>query len=104
MAIINRDVGIDKAGGNVDLARELFSILQDELRKALVDLQCAEFLDADARKLAHKLRSSARYCAAPNLEQTAEDCELAPHDENLVEHRNRLATAIQDVLNLPLPY
>ena len=102
MAAIDRELGIERAGGNAELARELFHILQDELKKSLETLTRTG--DAvEISRLAHKLRSSARYCAAAELEAAAEDCELRYGDDP-VARKTSLIEAIQRLLGEENPY
>lgn len=104
MGVINTEIGLAKAGGSHDLARDLFDILQEELKTALSDLSNPDMEEESVRKLAHKLRSSARYCAAEELEKAAEKCELSEPDGKMREHTQSLVAAIESLLNQKNPY
>ncbi|MDH3948438.1 MAG: Hpt domain-containing protein [Gammaproteobacteria bacterium] len=70
---------IEQAGGNPDLARELFSMLLQELPELKHKLNQA-FNSADKQGLwdhAHKIHGSTAYCGVPLLQKAARDLEQA---------------------------
>jgi HPt (histidine-containing phosphotransfer) domain-containing protein len=98
------------AGGNAELARELYELLRRELTQIADTLQ-QESCMLEAEKLgamAHKLRSSARFCAAARLEQAAEAAEQAARDIRdpleLSASCKHLLAAILELLALRHPY
>ena len=100
----------DVAGGSVALAEELYSLLIKELASnhqllsELLPHRDADVLSA----IAHKLRSSARYCAALNLELAAEAAEQAAirsvATDQMSEARDGLLRAVNEILHLQNPY
>ena len=70
---------IEQAGGNPDLARELFTMLLQELPELKHKLNRA-FNNADKQGLwdhAHKIHGSTAYCGVPLLQKAARDLEQA---------------------------
>jgi CheY-like chemotaxis protein/HPt (histidine-containing phosphotransfer) domain-containing protein len=103
----DRRRALQQAGGNASLAAELFGMLRRELEEQRGRLGDPE-TDPDAlREMAHKLRASARYCAAPELESRATQLEQALLDDAGVEAiesaRLGLDRAIGAVLGLKPP-
>src|SRR4051812_47148579 len=98
------------AGGNGNLARELFSLLRAELQATHVKLSELDLPGAlgALADIAHKLRSSARYCAAPRLEQAAEQADKlsrAIAAPGLIDQsRRELLLAMEEILAMPDPY
>lgn len=85
---------IEQAGGNPDLARELFAMLLKELPDQKHKLNQA-FKDGDEQSLwdhAHKIYGSTAYCGVPALNKAAKDLEGA-----IKSHANNLADKIQDI-------
>lgn len=83
-------------------------MLREELMRSLSELPQTETGDDRRRagEIAHKLRSSARYCAAPHLEQAAERLEKEARTGSgaLLELKQALRQAIQEILDLKDPY
>lgn len=70
---------IETAGGNPELARELFTMLLQELPVLKNKLNQA-YSDGDNESLwnlAHKIHGSTAYCGVPLLQQAARDLEDA---------------------------
>lgn len=70
---IDTSLALERAGGNLDLARELYQMLQDELPNYLTTLQ-HHYDSGDYTallELVHKLNGSAIYCGVPALKQAA---------------------------------
>src|SRR5690349_11112467 len=98
------------AGGNAALARELFSLLRTELWATHVKLSNLDLSAAIGTlgDIAHKLRSSARYCAAPRLEMAAGQAEklsrAAPAPGLIDQSRKELLLAMEEILGMSDPY
>ncbi len=85
---------IEQAGGNPELAHELFSMLLKELPGHKDKLNQA-FKDADQQGLwdqAHKLHGSTTYCGVPALQQASKALE-----EAIKSTSNDVANKIQEV-------
>ena len=85
---------IEQAGGNPDLAKELFTMLLKELPDLKNKLNQA-FKSGDQQTLwdhAHKIYGSTAYCGVPALNKAAKDLESA-----IKSQANNLADKIQDV-------
>lgn len=73
MQVVDYGEAIDKAGGNVDLAKELFGMLLQELPVLRNELQQA-ISAGDVQACwdhAHKIYGSTAYCGVPQLRQAA---------------------------------
>ncbi len=77
MTIIDRDLALERAGNNLDLARELFSMLLKELpdyRQTIPELYAAGEMNTLLERV-HKLNGAATYCGVPELKAAADDFE-----------------------------
>ena len=74
---IDTDLALERAGGNQDLARELFQMLQNELPNYHNTIrQHYDSGDYDALlEVVHKLHGSATYCGVPALKEAAASME-----------------------------
>lgn len=83
--VVNYSEALERAGGSVDLAKELFAMLLKELPVLREQLRAA----IDAQDLAaswdhaHKIYGSTAYCAVPMLHRTAQATEAAIKAEDL---------------------
>jgi len=85
---------IEQAGGNPDLAKELFTMLLKELPDLKTNLNQA-FRDGDNQGLwdhAHKIYGSTAYCGVPALNKAAKELE-----EAIKAKTNNMADRIQAV-------
>lgn len=75
--IIDKELALESAGGNADLAAELFNMLIKELPKHTESLRSTlDSKDYHAlQEVVHKLNGSATYCGVPALKQAAETFE-----------------------------
>lgn len=74
---IDRNLALERAGGSIDLAKELFNMLLRELpvyRETLREMHQAKEFDA-IKEVVHKLNGSATYCGVPALKKAAESLE-----------------------------
>lgn len=84
---------LERAGGNAELAKELFAMLLKELpplREQLRNAIAARDLDA-CWDPAHKLYGSTAYCAVPMLAQSAQATEAAIKAQDLAAVRTQFA-------------
>ena len=93
---------IEQAGGNPDLARELFSMLLQELPDLKHNLNLA-FTQADNQGLwehAHKIHGSTAYCGVPVLQQATRDLEnsIKAQTNDLADKIQHLNQAIDELL------
>jgi two-component system sensor histidine kinase BarA len=73
LSAIDTNLALERAGGNQDLACELYQMLQNELPNYLTTLQ-KHYDNGDYNALlevVHKLNGSATYCGVPALKQAA---------------------------------
>lgn len=77
LRVVDETLALERAGGNADLARELYQMLQNELPVYLENLQ-NHYQHGDMESLlnaVHKLNGSATYCGVPALKAAAENLE-----------------------------
>lgn len=77
LRVLDPALALERAGGNQDLARELYQMLQDELPTYTSDLQ-KHFDSGDFTsllELTHKLNGSSTYCGVPALKEAASSLE-----------------------------
>ena len=96
---VDEQLALERAGGNADLARELYQMLQNELpeyQSRLPEL----FAQGNANALqeaVHKLNGSATYCGVPALKAAAETMESSlKRGEQEMFGRN-LATLLDEI-------
>lgn len=95
---------IKAANGNITLARELFTMLLDDLavKEAQINT-CIKQNDLKSLKeLTHKLFGATAYCIAPELRITTEKLEqrLKLHHETELEHMiDNLQKVIKEILS-----
>lgn len=95
---------VEKAGGNAELAKELFSMLLQELPTLHERLQTAiTQLDIQAAwDHAHKIYGATAYCGVPALRLAAREMETAVKSqlwEAIRERFTTLETAIQNIVS-----
>ena len=93
---------IEQAGGNPELARELFTMLLQELPVLKNKLNQA-YNNADNESLwnlAHKIHGSTAYCGVPLLEQATRDLENAikAQTSEIADKMQSVNKAIDDLL------
>jgi two-component system sensor histidine kinase BarA len=103
---VDGQLALERAGGNADLAHELYQMLQNELPYYQSRLP-ALYASGDISTLqetVHKLNGSATYCGVPALKAAAEGMEIhlkrgeqASYETDLSE----LLVEIQRVLESP---
>jgi len=77
LQVVDEALALERAGGNADLARELYQMLQKELPTYHEDLQNF-YKQGDIESMlnmVHKLNGSATYCGVPALKAAAETLE-----------------------------
>ena len=75
--IINTKLALEKANGNSELAKELFTMLINELPNALESIKSANKSNSTQELLdhAHKLHGSTAYCGVSDLKSAANNLE-----------------------------
>ena len=101
--VVDYAEAIDKAGGNAELAKELFGMLLQELPQLREQLQ--EALGQENQQAiwdhAHKIYGSTAYCGVPILRQAASAMETAVKSQQLDAMRDQFTTldkAIQQLI------
>ena len=101
--IVDYTEAIDKAGGNTELAKELFGMLLQELPQLREKLHAA-IAQEDLQAIwnhAHKIYGSTAYCGVPMLREAASVMETTVRAKHLGEIRQefeKLDMAIQQLL------
>lgn len=104
--VVNPDLALERAGGNADLARDLYQMLQKELPVYLEKLP-ELFKDNDLTTLTasvHKLHGSATYCGVPALRaatESFESCLKRGETAKFTEQMDGLLEAIRQLLKQP---
>ncbi|MDZ7805070.1 Hpt domain-containing protein [Thiohalophilus sp.] len=98
-ALLDKKQALAQAGGNRELACDLFRMLLEEL--PVLQSQLAQAIDSGARDAmwdpAHKLYGSTAYCGVPALRETAramEECIKQQQTDQLQACFARLSTEI----------
>lgn len=101
--ILDKKQALEQAGGNVELAQELFAMLLRELPELRSKLQQA-VAERDNQAMwdhAHKLYGSTAYCGVPALRQSAcemEECIKQQDEQGLDSCYTNLANEIDRLL------
>jgi len=101
--VVNYIEAIEKAGGNPELAKDLFGMLLQELPLLRERLEHA-IARADMQAIrdhAHKIYGSTAYCSVPQLHQAAGDMETAANTREISAIRAQFITltaAIEELL------
>ncbi|UCE89425.1 MAG: Hpt domain-containing protein [Pseudomonadota bacterium] len=100
--VIDKQLGIQQAGGSIDLAKELFGMLlkdlpeqQEQLNQAYNERQLSALWDH-----AHKIHGSTAYCGVPRLQSTTQALEEAIRAENWDAIANGLALVNEAIADL----
>ena len=85
--IIDTKHAIEKSNGNTELAKELFTMLINELPKSLENIKSSFQLKLtqDLLDHAHRLHGSTVYCGVPDLKSAACNLENSIKKNNLSE-------------------
>ncbi len=103
---IDEQLALKRAGGNVELARDLYQLLQNELSEYQIQLPSL-YGEGDLYSLleaVHKLNGSATYCGVPALKTAAEameSCLNRGEKESYAEKLTKVLDEIQRVLETP---
>lgn len=104
--IIDPELALERAGGNADLARELYQMLQKEL-PVYQDRIRSLFESSDysaLTEIVHKLNGSATYCGVPALKTAADSLESSlkrGESDTFQEGLDEVLHAIQQVMQTP---
>ncbi|MCW8829302.1 MAG: Hpt domain-containing protein [Gammaproteobacteria bacterium] len=104
--IVDANLALERAGGNANLARDLYQMLQNELPVYQLKIRSLhETGDLPALiEAVHKLHGSATYCGTPELKSAAESLELALKRGGMERYReqlDRLLEAMKEVMQTP---
>jgi two-component system sensor histidine kinase BarA len=104
LPILDIPRAIEQAGGNPDLAKELFTMLLKELPDLKTRLNQA-FNDGDQQSLwdhAHKIYGSTAYCGVPALNKAAKELEEAikQKGENIEKKIQTVNETIEELLDI----
>lgn len=85
--IINTKLAIEKSNGDSELAKELFTMLINELPKSLDNLKLSlqSNLFQELLEHAHKLHGSTAYCGVSDLKSAAYKLENSIKNNNKIE-------------------
>lgn len=103
-AIFDASLAIERAGGNRDLAVELFGMLINELpnfRGRIVNAYGQQD-HKELQEAVHKLNGSSTYCGVPALKEAANDYEVAlkaGEEARFAEMQQRLIGEIDELVN-----
>ncbi|MEJ2438232.1 MAG: Hpt domain-containing protein [Gammaproteobacteria bacterium] len=103
--VVDYNEAVDMAGGNPELAKDLFGmllkdlpILQQQLLEAISQADMTAIRDH-----AHKIHGSTAYCSVPQLREAAATMETITSSQDLAAIRKqfqKLETAIKALLDL----
>lgn len=104
--IVDIDLALERAGGNADLARELYQMLQKELPEYQSKIRrLYETGDIAAlTETIHKLNGSATYCGVPQLKIASDSLETdlkRGESDKYEAGLSRVLKAISEVMENP---
>lgn len=100
--IVDEALALQNAGGNAELAQELFQMLQQELPHYLEKLpQIHQAGDLESLyQQVHKLHGSATYCGVPALKQAALSFESHLKQQQTQHYADDLAHILEQIEEL----
>lgn len=108
LKVVDKDKAVKIAGGNEEMAHELFNMLIADLKSKRVQLLAGADNPIQVREIAHKIHGGAKYCAAERLQRQAANIESAVDngaDGKKVRQRAvRLSESIGELLSFKNPY
>lgn len=101
---IDTNLALERAGGNQDLARELYQMLQKELPNYLSTIkQHYDSGDYEALlNVVHKLNGSATYCGVPALKEAASSLEINIKHQTETAYASGMANVLSEIQRLQL--
>ncbi len=101
---IDTNLALERAGGNQDLARELYQMLQNELPNYRNNIQ--QHYDsgdyATLLEVVHKLHGSATYCGVPALKEAAASMEAHLKQGAEASYAEGLEAVLSEIKRLQL--
>lgn len=102
--IYDKQLSLQLAGGNEDLARQMLEMLLKELPVLKANMNDV-YLEGDKAALydnVHKINGSSRYCGVPAVGEAANNLELLlkNNDDDLKDAVDELNTEIERLLSL----
>lgn len=107
LCAVDEQLALQRAGGNTELARDLYQLLQNELPDYQRRLPCL-YADGDLKSLqdaVHKLNGSATYCGVPALKAAVDAMESSlkrGEKESYTEKMEKVLNEISRVLETPI--
>lgn len=102
MPVFDRDLALQRAGGSLDLAQELFAMLVRDLPDFLRQVETTPIGNATTLvEVVHKLNGAATYCGVPALKSAAHLYETAlkmGHTSNFEELHFQLLQELRRVI------
>ncbi len=97
--VIDRELALQRAGGNAQLAAELFSMLLQELPQQRSAIQAALRAEdyPSLQHLVHKLNGSATYCGVPALKAAADVLESSLKRGETSHAARGVATILEEI-------
>lgn len=106
LCAVDEQLALQRAGGNTELARDLYQLLQNELPEYQSRLPSL-YADGDLHSLqeaVHKLNGSATYCGVPALKVAVDALESSlkrGEKQSYAEKLAKVLNEIQRVLETP---
>lgn len=96
--IIDTKLALEKANGNSELAKELFTMLINELEPLLQQIKSSYQSNSiqDLLDHAHRLHGSTAYCGVPDLKSTAQKLEASVKNQ---KNNDEILSNIENVDN-----
>lgn len=102
LSAIDENLALQRAGGNVSLARELYRMLQNELPEYQLRLPSL-YAEGDLQKLqevVHKLNGSATYCGVPALKAAVDALESSLKRGETGRYEDEMRLVLHEVQRL----
>jgi HPt (histidine-containing phosphotransfer) domain-containing protein len=102
LAVRDEAAALAAAGGDADLARELFTALMDRLQQDMADITgCVAAADWQGLvRSTHRLRGATSYCGVPALDAALGDLECAAKRRDSAEIARRFEAAAAEAQKL----
>lgn len=97
--VIDQELALERAGGNAQLAAELFGMLLQELpqQRSAIEAALASGDYPALRHLVHKLNGSATYCGVPALKAAADSLETSLKRGETAYAASGVATIMEEI-------
>ncbi len=97
--VIDKDLALARAGGNSQLAEELFAMLLKELPEQRTSiLEAASAHDyQNLKRFIHKLNGSATYCGVPALKEAVDGFETRLKRGEIEDAPERVRVVVEEI-------